>query len=51
MFYLDLAQILLPQKKKEEKRILKKAKEKGIESLTEEEKIIYQEVIRRSFLA
>jgi hypothetical protein len=51
MLYFVLERILFPQKHKEEKRILQKAKEKGVESLTEEEKIIYQEVRKRMFLA
>lgn len=51
MVYLDLGRLLSPKIRKEEKRIIQKAKEKGIESLTEEERKIYQEALRRITLA
>ena len=50
MLYFDIDSILHPEKRKEEKRILKKAKEKGVESLTDEEKKIYQNVIKKMLL-
>lgn len=51
MLYFDIGRFLFPEKRKEEKRILQKAKEKGVDSLTKEEKKIYQDVTRRMFMA
>lgn len=51
MVYFDLSRLFNPQKRKEEKRIIQKAKEKGVESLTEEEKKIYEELKKQIYLA
>ena len=51
MLYFDIGRLLFPERRKEEKRILKKAKEKGVDSLTKEEKKVYEDVTRRMFMA
>ena len=51
MLYFDITSIFFPKKREEENKVLKKAKEKGVESITDEEKKIYQKVIGRIILA
>ncbi len=43
LFMLD--RFLHPQENKEEQRIMKKVKEEGVESLSEEEKKAYQRIL------
>ncbi len=42
--------ILFPEQVKEEKRVLTKAREKGLESLTDEERKTYQQVWKHMLL-
>ncbi|SET65260.1 hypothetical protein SAMN04487771_10306 [[Clostridium] aminophilum] len=51
MLNFDIDRLLFPERRKEEERILKKAKEKGVDSLTKEEKKIYEDLTRRMFMA
>ena len=50
MLYFDVEEFLFSGKIKEEKRILKKVKDKGVESLTKEEKKKYQEILKKIVL-
>ena len=51
MLYFDITSVLFPKKREEENKVLKKTKEKGLESITDEEKKIYQKVNERIILA
>lgn len=51
MISLGIISLLSPKKRKEEKRIIQKVKEKGVDSLTKEEKKIYQDLIGRMIIA
>ncbi len=51
MVYFDIGRLFPTKKKKEEQRIMKKAKEQGVDSLIKEERLIYKLIKSRAFLA
>ena len=50
MIYLDLEWLFSPKKYQEKKRIIEKIKKQGKESLSEEEKKIYDLMFRKNLI-